>query len=106
MLQTVLDSLILSLESLQVPSKHLLKDTLSTSLNHIPMTRDNPIKVPRSNMCHTLIKVWAITSRQSPPNDPLLPHRRTPSMLQSSKQLRQDPTLWILLRLAKLLSGR
>lgn len=44
----------------QMPSHHLLKNPLPARLNHIPMTRNDPIKIPPGNLTHTAIESFTV----------------------------------------------
>jgi len=91
------------LRRLQMPRKNLLPHTLPLFLNNIPMTRHNPLKPPSINPRNTLIKRTPIPTARAIPNRAFLPHRRARRTLHRAKDLRQDTTIRIHARLAKLL---
>jgi hypothetical protein len=92
--------------SIQMPPKHLLPDTLAIPLDHIAVTRHNPLKPPPINPRHTLIKPLPIPTTRAIPNDSFLPLRLPRRTLQRAEDLRQHPALRIHARLAELLGGR
>lgn len=74
-----------------MPRHNLLKDALGTRLNNIPMTRNQPIEIPRPNHLHALREPASIPSRRAIPNHPLLRQGFPPRALQCAKQARQKP---------------
>lgn len=81
-----------SLLALKVPLKHLLENALTPRLNDIPVTRNNPIKIPTSNFLSTLTEPAPIPRTSNIPQEPLLPSSRTHSILHPNKHPRQKPT--------------
>ena len=79
-----------------MPLKHLLEYALPTRLNHVPMTRNDPIKVPTSNFLRALIEPLPVTKASRIPQKPLLPRSRSHRILHPNKQPRQEPTCRIL----------
>lgn len=55
------------------------------------MTRNNPVKLPPINPLHTLIKSLPPATTRPIPNQPLLPNRAAPRILQSTEDLGQNP---------------
>ena len=83
------------LRALQKPLHNPLKHPLPPSLNHIAMTRHDPIEVKLLNLPHALPKTRPISSRNGVPNKPLLPHICACVPVQSNEQLREDPCVRI-----------
>lgn len=76
---------------IQMPLKHLPKNALPPTLNHIPMTRYDPIEIPPLNLPHTLIKPRPIARARHIPIKSLLPDRRPLRPHQTDKHPRQQP---------------
>lgn len=87
-----------------MPLKHLLKDPLPIPLNHIPMTRNDPVKTPLIDPPRTLIEARPVPPADRIPQKPLLSHGPALRALEQLEQLRQDapirrlPTPRVLLR--------
>lgn len=72
-----------------MPREQFLKDRFSVVLNHIPMTRNNPIKIPRIDSPCTLVETLPIRPTSDIPQKPPLPRRRPNSVLESREESRQ-----------------
>jgi hypothetical protein len=88
-----------------MPPKHLLKHALACALNHIPMTRHNPLKSPSVDPAHTRIEPRAIARTRAIPNRAFLPHRAPRRTLQRAENLGQNPTARVFTCPAELLGG-
>lgn len=71
------------------PLNDLPKNILAPSLNHIPMTGHNPIKVPPDNPLRTISKRHPILHSDIP-QKPLLPQRSPLRILKTRKKLGID----------------
>ena len=60
---------------MQKPLHHRSKNPLSTTLNHIPMTRNQPVKLPRINPLHRLPERFPVPRGEDVPRKSLLPCR-------------------------------
>jgi hypothetical protein len=89
-----------------MPAKHFLEHALAITLNHIPMTRHDPLKPPLVDSTHTLIEPIPIARTSAIPNRAFLPHRRARGTLQRAKDLGQYAARCVLACLAELLRGR
>lgn len=89
-----------------MPLEHLLKDALAIPLNHIAMTRNNPLKPPLINPGNRLRKSRPITRTRPIPNHALLPNRRTLCIRQRAENLGQDAAIRLHARPAELLRRR
>lgn len=74
-----------------MPLKHLPKDALPPTLNHIPMTRNDPIEIEPLDLAYTAIEPLPVHRARHIPIEPLLPHRRPPHTHQAHKHPRQEP---------------
>lgn len=90
------------LRQLQMPLHDTLKDALASTLDNIPMARDNPVKIPLMNLTHTPTESCAVSFANPIPNRPLLPvstrARQHAEDLGQDPARRADPRLAVLLR--------
>jgi len=73
-----------------MPLKHLLKNALPIPLNHIPMTRNDPVKIPLIDPPRTLVEARSIPTAQRIPLEPLLSQGLALRALEQLEQLRQN----------------
>lgn len=82
-----------------MPFKHLLEDALSASLNHITVARDDAVKIPLLDPCHTLVEGRSVTRAECIPDEPLLPDCIATGVVDVVHKLGQEARLRILARL-------
>jgi hypothetical protein len=89
-----------------MPFQHLLEHALRTRLNNIPMTRNQPIKIPLINPCRAPRKALTIHRTRTPPDHALLRYRRALGGSKRTKDLGQDARAGVHACLAELLRRR
>ncbi len=86
-----------------MPLENLLKDALPIRLNHIPMARNQALKIPLIYPRHTMRKPHTITCTNSIPDQTLLSKGRAPRVRQGTKHFSEDARCCAFARLAELL---
>ena len=76
-----------------MPLHDILEDTFRSTLNHIPMTRNDSLKIPSVDPVHTLVEARPVFRARGIPQEPLLPLRLPSRTHQPHKQLRQQARL-------------
>ena len=75
--------------ALQMPLHHLPKNALPTTLNHIPMTGNNLIKIPAIDPLHALRECLPVLDTRHIPQEPALPLRIALRIHQADEHSRQ-----------------
>lgn len=89
-----------------MPCEHFLEYRFPVVLDHIPVARDNLLKVPAVDAPYTLIETLPIRRARHIPEEPLLPSRRADGILKGREKSRQNPVRCFLPRPAVLLVRR
>jgi hypothetical protein len=86
-----------------VPLEHALEDTLAIRLDHIAVTRNDPLKVPLLNPSDRLCEALAVSLGGSIPVEASLPGRSAPRVHDPDKELGQESSISRYSRLRELL---
>lgn len=87
-----------------MPLHDLRKYALPASFNHIPMTRNHPVKVPLVDPLHTLGEPRPIARTSPVPDNPSLRQTLALRVLKPGPDLRDNTRFGIFASLAELLS--
>lgn len=72
-----------------MPLSNLLEDALSSRLDHISVTRDDPIKVPLLDLRHALVESWSILCGLEP-QSAFLPSSSSIGVHDANEELGED----------------
>lgn len=75
-----------------MPLHDLLKDALTTALDHITMAGDKAVKVPLGNPLTAVIEPLPVCGRDGVPNETSLPCRFAVGVINLAHKLGQDAT--------------